>query len=63
MQDAARILNALVEKGETEAIKNVFSSMPQKWRNKIKKSAKELDNEKLSAVFGEERPKAKTADK
>lgn len=63
MQDAARILNALVEKGETEAIKNVFSSMPQKWRNKIKKSAKELADEKLSAIFGEERPEAKTADK
>jgi hypothetical protein len=53
MQDAARILRALVEKGETEFIKNVFSSMPRKWQNKIKKSAKELADEKLSTIFGE----------
>lgn len=51
MQDAARILNALVEKGETESIKNVFSAMSRKWQNKIKRNVKELAEEKLSAIF------------
>jgi hypothetical protein len=51
IQDAARILNALIEKSETKSIKNVFSSMPRKWQNKIKKNVTELDDEKLSAIF------------
>jgi len=53
IQDATRVLKALVEKGETEFVKNVFNSMPRKWQNKIKKSAKDLTDEKLSAIFGE----------
>ena len=51
IQDAARILNALIEKGETKNIKNVFDSMARKWQNKIMKSIKELDDERLSAIF------------
>ena len=51
IQDAERILNALIEKGETQNIKNVFDSMPRKWQNKIMKSIKELDNERLSVIF------------
>ena len=53
MQDAARILNALVEKGETELIKNVFVSMPKRWQNKIKKSIKELQGKEFLAFLGE----------
>lgn len=53
MQDAARILNALVEKGEAKFIKNIFSSMPQRWQNKIRKSVKELPEEKLLTIFVE----------
>lgn len=53
MQDAARILNALVEKGEAKFIKNIFSSMPQSWQNKIRKSVKELPEEKLLTIFVE----------
>jgi hypothetical protein len=40
MQDAARILNALAEKGETEFVKNIFNSMPKRWRNKIREAMK-----------------------
>ena len=53
MQDAARILKALVEKGETGSIKQIFNSMPQRWRNRIKKSIKELPEEELSGIFDE----------
>lgn len=53
IQDAARILKALVEKGETKLIKNVFNSMPQRWRNKIKKSIKELPEKEFSMIFDE----------
>ena len=51
IQDAARILNALIEKGETKNIKNVFDSVPRKWQNKIMKSIKEMDDGRLSAIF------------
>jgi len=51
IQDATRVLKALVEKGETGFVKNVFNSMPAKWQNKIKKSAKDLADEELSVIF------------
>lgn len=51
MQDAARILKALVEKGETAFIKQIFNSMPQRWRNRIKKSIKDLPEKELSIIF------------
>lgn len=37
-QSAIDILNALIQKGETEEIKKVFYSIPKKWQNKIKSS-------------------------
>jgi hypothetical protein len=53
MQDAVRVLNALVEKGETEFVKSIFNSMPERWRNRIKKSIKELPEKDLWDIFDE----------
>jgi hypothetical protein len=53
MQDATRILNALAEKGETEFVKSIFNSMPKRWRNKIKKSIKELPEKDFWDIFDE----------
>ena len=50
MEAATRVLNALVEKGEAEAVKSVFNSIPKRWQGKIKKAAKELPKD-LSAIF------------
>jgi len=51
IQDAERVLHALIEKGEEESVKRIFKSMPKKWQNKIKDGIKELQDEKLSGIF------------
>lgn len=42
LQDAERVLRAVVEKGETALIKKTFGSMPKKWQSRIKESIKSI---------------------
>jgi len=37
-QEAIRILNCLIAKGEEGVIKDLFDSMPKKWRTKVIKA-------------------------
>ena len=48
---AARILEALIIKGEQNTIKKVFLSLPARWQNKIKKASQSLDNKDISDIF------------
>ncbi len=53
IQAAARILKALVEKGEADFVKSVFRSMPKRWQSKIKKSIKGFSEKEGLAIFEE----------
>jgi len=53
IQDAERVLKALVEKDEEASIINIFKSMPKKWQKKIKENAKEMTDEKFAVFFEE----------
>lgn len=46
-QSGIDILNALIQKGETDAIKKVFDSMPSKWQSKIKISLEKAQEARL----------------
>jgi len=44
---AITILNALIDKGEVESIRQAFDSMPKGWRNKVLRSLKAVGQTKL----------------
>lgn len=44
---AIRILNALVESGQSEVLKKAFLEMPQKWKNKVKKQLSEITEQHI----------------
>lgn len=46
--EAIRILNALIKQGEKEKIKNLFESMPRRWKTKVIKALEE--NEEKSII-------------
>lgn len=48
---ALRILKALIEKGEARQIKQVFDSVPKKWRDKILRGLNEPEDADIIAVL------------
>lgn len=42
-QSGIDILNALIQKGEADAIKKVFQALPNKWQSKIKSSLEKAE--------------------
>ena len=46
-QSGIGILNALIQKGETDNVKKVFNSMPKKWQGKIKSSLEKAEETRL----------------
>ena len=50
---ALRILKALIEKGEARNIRQVFDSVPKKWRNKILRGLNESEDADIIAVLVE----------
>lgn len=50
-QAAMRILNALIEKGQSDLIRQVFESMPRRWQGKIKKQLTEITDRDILKVL------------
>ncbi len=48
---AIKILKALIDKGESSIIRNIFNSVPQKWQKKIIKGLKEADEEEILDIL------------
>lgn len=48
---AVRILNALIDSGWDDTIKNAFQTMPNKWQNMVKKQLTETTDKKILAIL------------
>lgn len=48
---AIKILKALIDKGESDAVKSIFDSAPQKWRMKIIKGLQETNEKEILRIF------------
>jgi len=50
-ESAIKILKALIEKGEQDFIRDIFSSMPQKWQKKVEKGIEKFAEKEILGVF------------
>lgn len=48
---AVKILNALVEKNESDTIKTIFKSVPQKWQKKIIRGLEEIYEKEILKIL------------
>lgn len=51
LSSAIEILKALVNKGEADTVKKVFSSAPLKWQKRIMKGLEEIKEKNISQIF------------
>ena len=49
--EAIRVLNSLIEKGEKEKIKRLFNSMPKRWRTKVIRSLEDSGEKDIKAFL------------
>ena len=50
-ETAIRILNALIDSGQSDAIKNVFQTMPHRWQEIVKKQLTDITQKKILGVL------------
>ena len=50
-ESAIRILKALIDKGEQDSIKKVFSSVPQKWQRRIVKGLEKAEEKEILRIL------------
>ena len=50
-ETAMRVLEALIDKRQEEAIRKAFSAMPRKWQNKVKKQLSDLLDKRVLEIL------------
>jgi len=49
--EAIRVLNSLIEKGEKEKIQRLFNSMPKRWKAKVIRSLEDSGEKDIKAFL------------
>jgi hypothetical protein len=52
-ESVIKILKALIEKAEQDFIRNIFSSMPQKWQKKVEKGIEKFAEKEILDIFNQ----------
>lgn len=52
-ESAIKILKALIEKGEEDLVRDIFSSMPKKWQKKVEKVIEKFVEKEILDVFNQ----------